>query len=75
MTKAFKFNWHIPVPIRLQEGVTVDRWTEVSTFFWILGIAKKKLLGDDGECLGFYLYIYLIGWSCANRMERDTESG
>ncbi len=30
MTKAFKLNWHIPVPPELQEGVVVDRWTDVS---------------------------------------------
>ena len=28
MTKAFKLNWHIPVPTPLQEGALTDRWTE-----------------------------------------------
>jgi len=30
MTKAFKLNWHIPVPPELQNGALADRWTEVS---------------------------------------------
>ncbi len=31
MTKAFKLNWHIPVPEELQRGTVADRWTEVRT--------------------------------------------
>jgi len=29
MTKAYKLNWHIPVPQELQDGALCDRWTEV----------------------------------------------
>ena len=32
MTKAFKLNWHIEVPLELQEGSLVDRWTEDGDF-------------------------------------------
>lgn len=28
MTKAFKLNWHRDVPLDLQDGTIVDRWTE-----------------------------------------------
>jgi hypothetical protein len=31
MTKAFKLNWHVPVPAQLQDGALADRWTEVSS--------------------------------------------
>lgn len=48
MTKAFKFNWHVPVTLNLQDGIHVDRWTENGE------IETEVIMKVDG--CGFFIY-------------------
>ena len=60
MTKAFKLNWHIPVPDALQEGALVDRWTEDGDF-------ESDAVVKVDDC-GFF-----INWKSETRVSLSTE--
>ena len=61
MTKAFKLNWHIPVPQELEEGSLADRWTEDGDY-------EPDCQVKVDDC-GFFIH-----WKSENRVRRIDRS-